>query len=46
MDCMKSRQQPNCPVEIAAAAVAGPHLGNLAMFGHKQAKLPAGYLAG
>jgi len=43
-DCMTSRKDPNCPVEIAAAAVAGPHLGNLAMFGHKQAKLPAGYL--
>lgn len=45
MDCMKSRRDPNCTVEIAAAAVAGPHLGNLAMFGKKQAKLPAGYLA-
>ncbi len=43
-DCMKSRQDPNCTVEIAAAAVAGPHLGNLAMFGYRQAKLPAGYL--
>ncbi|MBC7925373.1 MAG: Gfo/Idh/MocA family oxidoreductase, partial [Bryobacteraceae bacterium] len=44
MDCMRSRQTPNCPPEIAAAAVAGPHLANLAMFGHKQAKLPDGYL--
>lgn len=44
MDCVKSRKAPNCPVEIAAAAVAGPHLGNLAMFSHSQAKLPAGYL--
>jgi predicted dehydrogenase len=43
-DCMQSRKEPNCPVEIAAAAVAGPHLANLAMFGHKQAKLPEGYL--
>ncbi len=31
-DCMRSRQQPNCPVEIAAQAVSGPHLANLAMF--------------
>lgn len=31
-DCMRSRQQPNCPVEIAAQAVPGPHLANLAMF--------------
>jgi predicted dehydrogenase len=30
-DCMKSRQQPNCTVEIAAQAVAGPHLANVAM---------------
>jgi predicted dehydrogenase len=30
LDCMRSRKQPNCPVEIAAAAVAGPHLANLA----------------
>ena len=44
IDCMRSRQTPNCPVEIAAAAVAGPHLGNLAMFGHKEARLPQGYL--
>jgi len=43
-DCMRSRQAPNCPVEIAAAAVAGPHLGNLSMSSHKQTKLPAGYL--
>ena len=31
MDCMKSRKQPNCTVDIAARAVAGPHLANLAM---------------
>lgn len=28
--CTKSRNEPNCPVEVAAAAVAGPHLANLA----------------
>jgi predicted dehydrogenase len=44
MDCMKTRKQPNCTVDIAARAVAGPHLGNLAMFSHKEAKLPANYL--
>jgi len=44
MDCMKSRQQPNCTVEIAARAVAGPHLANLALQSKKQAKLPDGYL--
>ena len=30
LDCIKSRQEPNCPVEIAAQAVAGPHLANQA----------------
>ena len=30
LDCIKSRQQPNCTVEIAAAAVAGPHMANIA----------------
>ncbi|MCS7026645.1 MAG: Gfo/Idh/MocA family oxidoreductase [Bryobacteraceae bacterium] len=32
IDCVKSRKEPNCTVEIAAQAVAGPHLANLAMF--------------
>jgi hypothetical protein len=31
LDCIKSRQEPNCTVEIAAQAVAGPHLANLAL---------------
>ena len=30
LDCMKTRQDPNCTVEIAAQAVAGPHLANQA----------------
>lgn len=30
LDCVRSRQQPNCTVEMAAAAVAGPHMANLA----------------
>ena len=30
LDSIKTRQEPNCPVEVAAAAVAGPHLANLA----------------
>ncbi len=30
LDCVRSRKEPNCPVEIAAQAVAGPHLANLA----------------
>jgi hypothetical protein len=28
LDCLKSRQEPNCPIEVAAAAVAGPHMAN------------------
>jgi len=31
LDCIKSRQQPNCTVEIAQRAVSGPHLANIAM---------------
>jgi predicted dehydrogenase len=38
-DCMKSRQQPNCTVEIAAQAVAGPHLANVAMTRGTRARL-------
>jgi predicted dehydrogenase len=41
LDCMKTRKDPNCTVEIAAAAVAGPHLANLAMFGGKKVRLAA-----
>jgi predicted dehydrogenase len=31
LDCLKTRQQPSCTVEIAQRAVAGPHLANIAM---------------
>jgi predicted dehydrogenase len=30
LDCIRSRQEPNCPIEIAAAAVTGPHMANIA----------------
>jgi predicted dehydrogenase len=42
-DSVRSRKDPNCPVEIAAAAVAGPHLANIAMEKKTRAVLPAGY---
>lgn len=42
-DSIRSRQEPNCPVEVAAAAVAGPHLANIAMDKKTRAVLPAGY---
>lgn len=35
-DCMRTRQDPNCTVEVAAAAVAGPHMANLALFSGKK----------
>ena len=39
LDSMKSRKDPNCTVEIAAAAVAGPHLANQALLQKKQVRL-------
>jgi predicted dehydrogenase len=30
LDCVKSRQEPNAPVEVGASAVAAPHLANIA----------------
>lgn len=39
LDCMKSRQQPNCTVETAQRAVAGPHLANIAMKQKRQVTL-------
>jgi predicted dehydrogenase len=31
LDCIKSRQEPNAPVEVGHNAVTGPHLANLAL---------------
>ena len=30
LDCIKSRQEPNAPVEVGHNAVTGPHLANMA----------------
>ncbi len=30
VECVRSRKQPHCPIEVAAAAVAGPHMANIA----------------
>jgi predicted dehydrogenase len=38
-ECMRTRKQPNCTVEIAAQAVSGPHLANLAMFRERKVYL-------
>lgn len=32
LECIKSRQEPNAPVEVGHNAVTGPHLANLAMW--------------
>jgi hypothetical protein len=41
LDCIRSRKEPNCTVEIAAAAVAGPHLANVAFLQDRKVKLSA-----
>jgi len=40
-DSIRSRKDPNCTVEMAAAAVSGPHLANLAMTNERKMKLDA-----
>jgi predicted dehydrogenase len=42
LDCVRSRQTPNCPVQVAAAAVAGPHLANIAYREGRKVKLDRG----
>lgn len=39
LDCVKSRQQPNAPVEVGASAVAAPHLANVAFKRDRRVKL-------
>ncbi len=39
LDCVKSREEPTCPVEIGAAAVSGPHLANLAFKRGRQMRM-------
>ncbi len=41
LDCVKSRQEPNAPVEVGANAVTGPHLANLALRSQKRVSLSA-----
>jgi len=41
LECLKTRNQPNCTVEIAQRAVAGPHLANIAYREGRKAKLAA-----
>ena len=47
MDCVKSRKEPNAPVEVGASAVSAPHLANVAFHAGRQARLSAdGFSAG
>jgi predicted dehydrogenase len=39
LDCIKTRKQPNCTVEIAQRAAAGPHLANIAWKEGRKARL-------
>jgi len=41
LDCVKSRQQPNAPVEVGASGISGPHLANVAFHEGRQARLSA-----
>jgi predicted dehydrogenase len=41
LDCVKSRLEPNAPVEVGASAVAAPHLANIAFRENRRAFLSA-----
>ncbi len=41
LSCVKSREEPNCPVRIAAQAVAGPHMANQALLQARKVRLSA-----
>ena len=41
LDCVKSRKQPNAPVEVGASAVSAPHLANVAFKSNRRAYLSA-----
>lgn len=39
VECVKSRKEPNAPVEIGHTAICGPHLANVAYRNKTRAKL-------
>jgi predicted dehydrogenase len=43
LQCIRSRQKPNCPAEAGVSAVTGAHLGNLAYRQGKVAHWPEAY---
>ena len=42
LDCVKTRKEPNAPVEVGASAVSAPHLANLAYHSGCRAVMPRG----
>lgn len=42
LECIKSREEPNAPVEVGHSAVCGPHLANIAWRGRRMAHLNPG----
>ena len=41
LDCVKSRKEPNAPVEVGASAVSAPHLANLAFKQNRRVSMPS-----
>jgi predicted dehydrogenase len=41
LDCLKSRKEPNAPVEVGASAVSAPHLANIAFHHNRRMYLSA-----
>ncbi len=41
LDCVKSRKEPNAPVEVGASAVSAPHLANVAFHNQRQMRMNA-----
>jgi len=41
LDCVKSRKEPNAPVEVGASAVSAPHLANVAFHNDRRMYLSA-----
>ena len=39
LECIRSRQEPNAPVEVGHSAVCGPHLANIALHTRRAAYL-------
>ncbi len=38
LDCIRSRKEPNAPIEVGATAVSGPHLANIAFLQGRRAR--------